>query len=140
MSAFSAAAPAIPRGVSKLVEGMDIDEVIKRTDGILCGARPTSCPDQLARGIKAVQSPAEFLNQGSFAASDNKDLEMSKKPESHFSRLFQFIFFREGLSFRHDLQNANPLSVLLMRNIFLYCRIVMIPHRSSPFKNMYLYN
>ena len=40
------------QGVSKLVEGMDIDEVIKRTDGILCGARPTSCPDQLARALK----------------------------------------------------------------------------------------
>lgn len=40
------------QGVSKLVEGMDIDEVIKRTDGILCGTRPTSCPDQLARALK----------------------------------------------------------------------------------------
>ena len=40
------------QGVSKLVEGMDIDEVIKRTDGILCGARPTSSPDQLARALK----------------------------------------------------------------------------------------
>lgn len=40
------------QGVSKLVEGMDIDEVIKRTDGILCGARSTSCPDQLARALK----------------------------------------------------------------------------------------
>ena len=40
------------QGVSKLVEGMDIDEVIKRTDGILCGARPTSCTDQLARALK----------------------------------------------------------------------------------------
>ena len=40
------------QGVSKLVEGMDIDEVIKRTDGILCGPRPTSCPDQLARALK----------------------------------------------------------------------------------------
>ena len=40
------------QGVSKLVEGMDIDEVIKRTDGILCGARPTSCPDPLARALK----------------------------------------------------------------------------------------
>ena len=40
------------QGVSKLVEGMDIDEVIKRTGGILCGARPTSCPDQLARALK----------------------------------------------------------------------------------------
>ena len=40
------------QGVSMLVEGMDIDEVIKRTDGILCGARPTSCPDPLARALK----------------------------------------------------------------------------------------
>ena len=40
------------QGISKLVEGMDIDEVIKRTEGILCGARPTSCPDQLARALK----------------------------------------------------------------------------------------
>jgi uncharacterized protein (TIGR03905 family) len=44
------------QGVSKLVEGMDIDEVIKRTDGILCGARPTSCPDQLARALKQYKS------------------------------------------------------------------------------------
>lgn len=40
------------QGLSRLVEGMDIDEVIKRTSGILCGARPTSCPDQLARALK----------------------------------------------------------------------------------------
>jgi len=40
------------QGVAKLVEGMDIDEVIKRTSGILCGARPTSCPDQLARALQ----------------------------------------------------------------------------------------
>lgn len=40
------------QGISKLVEGMDIDEVIKRTEGILCGARPTSCPDQLATALK----------------------------------------------------------------------------------------
>lgn len=38
-------------GVAKLVEGMDIDEVIKRLEGIKC--RPTtSCPDQLARALK----------------------------------------------------------------------------------------
>lgn len=40
------------QGISKLIEGMDIDEVIKRVDGIHCGARPTSCPDQLARALK----------------------------------------------------------------------------------------
>ncbi len=48
------------QGVSKLVEGMDIDEVIKRTDGILCGARPTSCPDQLARALKQYKAQQNF--------------------------------------------------------------------------------
>ena len=40
------------KGISSLVEGMDIDEVIKRVEGIKCGARPTSCPDQLATTLK----------------------------------------------------------------------------------------
>lgn len=40
------------QGVAKLVEGMDAEEVIKRLDGIHCGPRPTSCPDQLSRAIK----------------------------------------------------------------------------------------
>jgi hypothetical protein len=31
---------------------MDIDDVIARTEGINCGFRPTSCPDQLARALK----------------------------------------------------------------------------------------
>ena len=38
--------------VSMLLEGLYIDDFIKITDGILCGARPTSCPDQLARALK----------------------------------------------------------------------------------------
>lgn len=40
------------KGISSLVEGMDIDEVIARVEGIQCGARPTSCPDQLAKALK----------------------------------------------------------------------------------------
>lgn len=40
------------QGIGKLVEGMDIDEVIKRVEGINCGPKPTSCPDQLARALK----------------------------------------------------------------------------------------
>ena len=40
------------QGISKLVEGMDIDEVIARGEGIKCGARQTSCPDQLAKALK----------------------------------------------------------------------------------------
>lgn len=40
------------QGVARLVEGMDMDEAIKRLDGIQCGPKPTSCPDQLAKALK----------------------------------------------------------------------------------------
>mgnify|MGYP002589936129 FL=1 len=40
------------QGVAALVEGMDIDEAIKRMKGIKCGPRPTSCPDQLATALE----------------------------------------------------------------------------------------
>lgn len=39
-------------GVSRLIEGMEIHEAIKRLKGINCGARGTSCPDQLARALE----------------------------------------------------------------------------------------
>lgn len=39
-------------GLSNLLIGMQVDEVIKKLDGIHCGFRPTSCPDQLARALK----------------------------------------------------------------------------------------
>ena len=39
-------------GVSRLVEGMKIDEAIKRLKGIPCGMRGTSCPDQVARALE----------------------------------------------------------------------------------------
>lgn len=41
------------QGISKLVEGMKVEEVIARLDGIRCGGKPTSCPDQLAQALKA---------------------------------------------------------------------------------------
>lgn len=44
------------QGVARLVEGMDIDEAINRLGGIHCGPRPTSCPDQLARALKAYKN------------------------------------------------------------------------------------
>lgn len=40
------------KGISSLVEGMSIDDVIARVDGIQCGMKPTSCPDQLAQALK----------------------------------------------------------------------------------------
>ncbi|MBP3793649.1 MAG: TIGR03905 family TSCPD domain-containing protein [Ruminococcus sp.] len=41
------------QGIGKLVEGMNIDDVIQKLDGINCNGRGTSCPDQLAQALKA---------------------------------------------------------------------------------------
>ena len=40
------------KGISKLVEGMDMDFVIERFSGNTCNNKPTSCPDQLAKALQ----------------------------------------------------------------------------------------
>lgn len=40
------------QGIGMLVEGMDREEVINKLEGIKCGSRATSCPDQLANALK----------------------------------------------------------------------------------------
>jgi uncharacterized protein (TIGR03905 family) len=40
------------KGISSICKGMSIDEVIDKLDGITCGFKPTSCPDQLAKALK----------------------------------------------------------------------------------------
>ncbi|GAA0688844.1 uncharacterized protein TIGR03905 [Clostridium cadaveris] len=42
------------QGISKLVEGMEINEVIDRLKGIKCGSKKTSCPDQLAIALESL--------------------------------------------------------------------------------------
>lgn len=39
-------------GVSQLVRGMKAEDVISRLEGIRCGMKPTSCPDQLAHALR----------------------------------------------------------------------------------------
>jgi uncharacterized protein (TIGR03905 family) len=46
------------QGVAALIEGMDIDEAIKRIEGIRCGFRPTSCPDQLSKALRQFKENA----------------------------------------------------------------------------------
>ena len=46
------------QGISKLVVGMDVDEVISRLEGIRCGFKSTSCPDQLAQALKMYKAEA----------------------------------------------------------------------------------
>lgn len=44
------------QGIARLVEGMDVDEAISRLEGIKCGYKNTSCPDQLAKALKEAVS------------------------------------------------------------------------------------
>ena len=39
------------KGIAALVEGMDVDTVIERVQGVTCGMKKTSCPDQLAQAL-----------------------------------------------------------------------------------------
>lgn len=40
------------QGISALVKGMKVEEVLERLEGIHCGARPTSCPGQLCKALR----------------------------------------------------------------------------------------
>ena len=50
---FFGGCPGNAKGISQLVEGRDVDEIISLLEGITCGRKPTSCPDQLSRALKA---------------------------------------------------------------------------------------
>ena len=52
-AAFAGGCSGNTQGICRLVAGMKVEEVISRLDGIRCGGKPTSCPDQLARALKA---------------------------------------------------------------------------------------
>ena len=43
------------QGVARLVEGMEIDIAIAKLEGITCGFKSTSCPDQLAKALEKLQ-------------------------------------------------------------------------------------
>ena len=40
------------QGVASLLVGMSVDEAISRLEGIRCGFKPTSCPDQLSKALE----------------------------------------------------------------------------------------
>jgi uncharacterized protein (TIGR03905 family) len=43
------------QGISRLVEGMPVEEVRAKLGGIRCGFKDTSCPDQLARALGEIE-------------------------------------------------------------------------------------
>ena len=44
--------PGNLQGICALIKGMKVETVIEKLEGIKCGYKPTSCPDQLAKGLK----------------------------------------------------------------------------------------
>ena len=42
------------QGISALVRGMKVEEAVSRMEGIRCGMKATSCPDQIAKALKTV--------------------------------------------------------------------------------------
>lgn len=48
------------KGISSIVDGMKVEDVISRLEGIRCGFKSTSCPDQLAKALKATEG--EIIN------------------------------------------------------------------------------
>ena len=47
------------KGIGALVEGQKVEDVIARLEGIHCGMKPTSCPDQLAKALTEALKKAE---------------------------------------------------------------------------------
>ena len=47
------------KGICALIKGKDVDEVISLLEGITCGPRPTSCPDQIAHALKAYKEQSQ---------------------------------------------------------------------------------
>ena len=52
---FLGGCPGNTLGVGKLCEGRTLEELIPILDGILCGSKPTSCPNELCKALKEIQ-------------------------------------------------------------------------------------
>ena len=51
--------PGNLQGISRLLKGMSVDDAIERMDGIRCGMKRSSCPDQLAQALKQMRDGAQ---------------------------------------------------------------------------------
>lgn len=51
---FLGGCPGNTFGVAQLVKGQKVEDVINKLEGITCGVKPTSCPDQLAHALRQV--------------------------------------------------------------------------------------
>ena len=50
--------PGNLKGISRIIRGMKLDEVIEDFEGVTCGMKSTSCPDQIAQALKQFKENA----------------------------------------------------------------------------------
>ena len=48
---FMGGCPGNLLGITRLIKGMEVNEVLDKFSGLKCGTRNTSCPDQLAKAL-----------------------------------------------------------------------------------------
>ena len=72
------------QGISSLVKGMKVDEVIARLEGINCNGRGTSCPDQLAKALKSIKGELNEKNIYSTCNFNNN----TGNPNSNTRRIY----------------------------------------------------
>lgn len=53
---FHSGCPGNLAGISRLAVGMKVEDVINKLKGLTCGDKQTSCPDQFARALEALNS------------------------------------------------------------------------------------
>ena len=61
---FLGGCPGNLLGIANLVKNMEIDHIIERFQGIQCGDKPTSCPDQLAKCLLEYKSRKALVQKG----------------------------------------------------------------------------
>lgn len=59
---FTGGCPGNLKAISILVDGMTVDEIEEKLDGVKCGYKPTSCSDQFARAVKAAYESSQKEN------------------------------------------------------------------------------
>ncbi|MFQ8735319.1 MAG: TSCPD domain-containing protein [Bilophila wadsworthia] len=85
--------PGNLEAVARLAEGLPA-AVISRLEGIQCGSKPTSCPDQLARALKRELARAGRKRR----RGRGGNLRFPSPPDPHPSKLFPFIESPDGFS------------------------------------------
>lgn len=90
---FAGGCPGNLEAVARLAEGLPAEAVISRLEGIQCGSKPTSCPDQLARALKRELGRTRGVTKREAGRGEGTFLKVPFPPPPdppHPSKLFPF--------------------------------------------------